>query len=115
MDEKKKHRILREAVRHYRELEHLFITKGVLVLSYNGLDICFLDLKDALNRLSPRKREAIYYNVIIDMKQKDVAEKMGITTVSVGQYVESGFAQIAKDYFSTEGGSVEPKRRRRKS
>lgn len=115
MDEKKKHRVLREAVRHYRELQNLFINKGVLVVSYDGLDICFLDLKDALNRLSPRKREAIYYNVIIDMKQKDVAEKMGITTVSVGQYVESGFAQIAKEYFALEGAEVGPKRRRRKS
>ena len=102
MDEKKKHRVLREAVRHYRELEDLFINKGVVVLSYNGLDICFLDLKDAINRLSPRKKEAIYYNVILDMKQKDVAEKMGITTVSVGQYVESGFAQVAKEYFHNE-------------
>lgn len=99
MDEKKKHRALREAVRHYQELETLFTSKGVLVLSHDGLDICFMDLREALQRLSPRKREAIYYNVILDMKQKDVAEKMGITTVSVGQYVESGFAQIAKIYF----------------
>jgi predicted transcriptional regulator len=36
------------------------------------------------------------------MKQKDVADVMGITTVSVGQYVESGFAQIAKEYFAEE-------------
>lgn len=70
------------------------------MISHDGFDICFMDLKDALRKLSPRKREAIYYNVILDMKQKDVAEKMGITTVSVGQYVESGFAQIAKEYFA---------------
>lgn len=114
MDEKKKHRVLREAVRHYEELENLFINKGVLVLSYDGLDICFMDLKDALNRLSPRKREAIYYNVIMDMKQKDVAERMGITTVSVGQYVESGFAQIAKEYFA-DPNAQPPKRRKRKT
>lgn len=100
MDEKKKHRALREAVRHYRELEDLFINKGVLVLSHGQLDICFMDLADALEKLSPRKKEAIYYNVICDMKQKDVAKIMGITTVSVGQYVESGFAQVAKEYFS---------------
>jgi hypothetical protein len=99
MDEKKKHRALREAVRHYQELEDLFINRGILVISHAGLDICFMDLKEAIQKLSPRKREAIYYNVILDMKQKDVAEKMGITTVSVGQYVESGFAQIAKIYF----------------
>lgn len=112
MDEKKKHRALREAVRYYEQLEDLFTSRGVLVISHNGLDICFMDLKEALQKLSPRKREAIYYNVIQDMKQKDVADKMGITTVSVGQYVESGFAQIAKEYFSDQ---TEIKRKRRKS
>jgi predicted DNA binding protein len=112
MDEKKKHRVLREAVRHFEELENLFKSKGILVISHDGLDICFMDLKDALSRLSPRKREAIYYNVTLDMKQKDVAEKMGITTVSVGQYVESGFAQIAKEYFADP--NAEPKKRRKR-
>jgi hypothetical protein len=114
MDEKKKHRVLREALRHYEEFESLFSNKGILVISHNGLDICFMDLKDALNKLSPRKREAIFYNVVCDMKQKDVAKRMGITTVSVGQYVESGFFQIAKEYFSDS--VAEPKRKgRRKS
>jgi len=113
MDEKKKHRVLREAVRHYEEMENLFRHKGILVISYAGLDMCFIDLKDALETLSPRKRESIYYNVTLDMKQRDVAEKMGITTVSVGQYVESGFAQIAKEYFGDNQGE-KPKRKRRK-
>lgn len=102
MDEKKQHRVLREALRHYKELEDLFVKHGILVVSHNGLDVCFMDLKKALNKLSARKKEAIYYNVILDMKQKDVADVMGITTVSVGQYVESGFAQIAKEYFAEE-------------
>ena len=102
MDEKKQHRVLREALRHYKELEDLFIRTGTVVISHSGLDICFLDLQKALNKLSARKKEAIYYNVILDMKQKDVAKVMGITTVSVGQYVESGFAQIAKEYFAEE-------------
>jgi DNA-directed RNA polymerase specialized sigma24 family protein len=114
MDEKKKRRVLRESVRHYYEFEQLFVSEGTIVISHAGLDISFLDLKDALEKLSPRKQEAIYYNVILDMKQKDVAEKMGITTVSVGQYVESGFSQIAKEYFPDGNEQKEPRKRRRK-
>jgi len=82
------------------------------VISHDGIDICFMDLSGALERLSPRKKEAIYYNVICDMKQKDVAKIMGITTVSVGQYVESGFAQVAKEYFSDQ---IQTPKKKRKS
>ena len=71
-----------------------------VVTGPDGIEICFLDLKTGFERLSKRKKEAIYYNVICDMRQKDVAEVMGITTVSVGQYVESGFMQFAEEYFS---------------
>ena len=102
MDKKtKQHRFLREALRHFYEFEQLFVQTGQSVIKGpDQIEICFLDLKDGLNRLSKRKREAIYYNVIQDMRQKDVAEIMGITTVSVGQYVESGFIQFAEEYFS---------------
>lgn len=116
--EQKRHRYLREAVRRYDELEALFIQSGKSVVrGPDGIEICFLDLKDCLKRLSPRKREAIYYNVICSMKQKDVADIMGITTVSVGQYVESGFLQIAEEYFNdekAEGDNTGVVRRRRK-
>lgn len=62
--------------------------------------LSFWDLQGALKKLSPRKREAVFYNVILDKKQKDVAAIMGITTVSVGQYVEQGFIQLSEDYFT---------------
>lgn len=55
----------------------------------------FWDLHDQLSKLSRRKRQAVFYNVILDQKQKDVAQIMGITTVSVGQYVEQGMLQVA--------------------
>ena len=99
----KKHRILREAVRNYRGLEKLFRDTGNPVLRINDdIEISFLDIKDGLEKLSPRKREAIYYNIILNMKQREVAKIMGITTVSVGQYVESGFMQFSKEYFGEE-------------
>jgi DNA-directed RNA polymerase specialized sigma24 family protein len=54
----------------------------------------FWDLHRGLKELAPRKREAVEWNVIHDLKQKDVAKKMGITTVTVGQYVEHAFRQL---------------------
>lgn len=54
----------------------------------------FWDLHRGLKELAPRKREALYHNVIRDAKQKDVAQIMGITTVTVGQYVEHAFRQL---------------------
>lgn len=122
MDKKRKHhRWLREALRHYNEFEQLFVSSGQSVIKGpDEIEICFLDLQDGLRRLSKRKREAIYYNVILDMRQKDVAEIMGITTVSVGQYVESGFIQFAEEYFGdqnteeSEKDDVQQKRRKRR-
>jgi len=72
------------------------------VIEHKGLSISFSDLKHGLEDLSPRKREAFFYNVILDWKQKDVAEHMGITTVSVGQYVEQAMIQLSKRYFAED-------------
>ena len=68
------------------------------IVGKEAIDISFWDLHDSLKDLSDRKREAVFYNVILDWKQKDVAEKMKITTVSVGQYVEQAMLQLAKTY-----------------
>jgi DNA-directed RNA polymerase specialized sigma24 family protein len=118
-----KHRVLREVYRHYLEFRDLVSlpehdgqggygnSDGVIQYGYwvepEGGDrrrvlvtLSFWDLQGALKNLSPRKREAVFHNVILDKKQKDVAEIMEITTVSVGQYVEQAMLQLSKDYFS---------------
>ena len=115
-----KHRVLREVLRHYTEYRELVnqdgrshvIRYGYWVHDRRGrrkkkelVEISFWDLHQGLRELAPRKREAIFYNVILDMKQKDVAKIMGITTVSVGQYVEAGCLQLAKQYFAEEEGN----------
>jgi len=111
-----KHRILREAYRHYTEFKAYVAATGKSVIEHGYwvydddgnkvkkviIEISFWDLHDALESLAPRKKEAVLHNVIYDKRQRDVAEIMGITTVSVGQYVESGMLQLAKRYFAEE-------------
>lgn len=121
-----RHKILREAYRHLPEFKALVThstpdppsgkygdsfrvinaQRGDLrhVIEYKGITLSYFDMERALKqaRLAPRKKEAFFWNVLKDMKQKDVAEKMGITTVSVGQYVEQAMRQIADVYFADE-------------
>ncbi len=114
------HRVLREVLRHYHEFKEFVGQGGDHVIDHSyliydddgevvdkqSITISFWDLQGALRPqseggiLSDRKREAVWYNVIRDMKQKDVAEIMGITTVSVGQYVEHAMEQLAKVIFA---------------
>lgn len=113
------HRILREVYRHYYEFEALVASFGTHTIDHVArlyddegnevnripITISFFDLRDGLRPqseggpLSDRKRQAVMLNVIRDMKQRDVAEIMGITTVSVGQYVEHAMEQLARAYF----------------
>lgn len=114
--EEPRHRILREVFRHYLEFKSLFESNGTHVIEHGywvedpetgdrrkvNLSISLWDLQDGLKELSPRKREAVFHNVILDKKQKDVAEIMKITTVSVGQYVEQAMVQLSERYFADE-------------
>lgn len=107
-----KHRILREVYRHYLEFRDYVSSTGNSVIDHGyfvhdgkekrkvAVSISFWDLHTGLKDLSPRKREAVFYNVILDWKQRDVAKKMGITTVSVGQYVEQAMLQLSERYFA---------------
>lgn len=115
------HRILREVYRHYSEFESLFASTGKHVIEHGYfiydddlvtikekvlVTVSLFDLRDGLKPqddggiLSSRKLEAVMLNVIRDMKQRDVADIMGITTVSVGQYVEQAMIQLAEKYFT---------------
>ena len=111
------HRILREVLRHYIEYRELvthdgrsdIIDYGYWVYNEDGtrnhkedVSISFWDLHRGIKELAPRKREALWWNVICDEKQKDVAKRMGITTVSVGQYTEAACIQLSKNYFTLE-------------
>lgn len=117
-----RHLILREAYRNYLTFEQYVTDTGRDVIEYAipvskesdewvPVAISFTDLQRALRALgagelkadgtvlSKRKEQAFYLNVIRDMKQKEVAELMKITTVSVGQYVDQAMLQLAEYYF----------------
>jgi hypothetical protein len=106
-----RHKILREVYRHYLDLKDYVSRTGQDVIEYSvetepgsgeyvKIDISFSDLREGVSELAIRKREAFFYNVILDWKQKDVAARMGITTVSVGQYVDAACLQLSKRYFA---------------
>ena len=96
-----KHQVLKEVFRHYQDYKDFVSRTGQDVIEYKGITICFSDLNllEGLKSLSPQKRKAFYYNVLLDMKQRDVAAIMGIKTVTVGQYVEQAAIQLAKKYW----------------
>ena len=91
--------ILREVYRHYIDFEDFWKRTGKESITHKGITINFLDLKRGVESLADRKQQAFYLNVIRDMKQKDVAAVMGITTVSVGQYVAEACRQLAQIYW----------------
>lgn len=113
------HRVLREVFRHYLEFRDYVSNTGKHVINHGyfiyddkgkvidkvTISISFWDLFNGLKDLSPRKREAVWYNVILDQKQRDVAKRMKITTVSVGQYVEQAMLQLSERYFADESES----------
>jgi DNA-directed RNA polymerase specialized sigma24 family protein len=114
------HRVLREVYRNFRQFQEFVSATGKDVIEHGYwvdnedgtrqkvmITISYSDLRDQLNKLAARKREAMMYNVIMDMKQKDVAKIMGITTVSVGQYVDAACEQLAVDYFAENKSNIE--------
>lgn len=120
------HKVLREAIRHYLEFE-AFVTnpdsddvETVINathgnLEFKGVTINFFDLQGALQMLSKRKKEAVFYHVIMDMKQKEVEKVMGITTVTVGQYVEQAMLQLMKNYFDLNEMRNNPPKKKAKA
>jgi DNA-directed RNA polymerase specialized sigma24 family protein len=88
--------IARQLLRNYLQLKAHFAQYGDFLIEYKGLEISYLDLKGCLEDLSPRLQDAVYYNVILDLMQKDAAEKMGVASASVNLYVSDACRQVAR-------------------
>lgn len=116
-----RHKILREAYRNYLTFQDFVSATGKDIIEYAvpkkkgssemvTIAISYSDLERALHMfeseihtdktvLSARKEEAFHLNVIRDMLQRDVAEIMNISPVSVGQYVDQACLQLSEYYF----------------
>ena len=99
-----KHKILRNIYRNYITYRDYLTREGTQLefIEHKGVNISFTDLKEGVSDLAPRKKEAFFYHVILDWSQKDTANIMGITTVSVGQYVNDAMHQLCKRYFAED-------------
>lgn len=100
-----KHKILREVFRHYLDFYDFYrLQGGSDTITYKGITISFLDLKRVIQEtdLSDRKMQAFVLNVLEDKKQKEVADIMNITTVSVGQYVDAACRQLSELYWTDD-------------
>lgn len=104
-----RHKVLIEIYKHYIDLQDFYMRTGQDIIEIpagyyknvtESITISFTDLKYGLDSLSPRKKEAFLYHVIYDKKQKEVAEMMGITTVTVGQYTNAASENLCKRYFA---------------
>lgn len=98
--EVKKHVILKEIYKNYLKFKYFFEQYGQDVIDYGPISLSYVDLQYGVRDLPPRKKEAFFYNIVLDLKQKDAAERMGVTTVTVGQYVEQALIQLSKRYFA---------------
>ena len=105
------YKVLKETYRNYHEYrEHVGRTgQDVIEHSirtrkdsneYTTISISFSDLQDGVAELAPRKKEAFYLHIICNMLQREVADIMGVTTVTVGQYVDDAMRQLSRRYFS---------------
>ncbi len=113
------HRFLREILRHYLEFQD-YVAQGhdhVIEHSYLvqepgkplrkvTMSFSFWDLHRGIKDLPPRKKEALFYNIILDKKQKEVAELMGISTVSAGQYCDLGLKAIVEQFYDNGAAIV---------
>ena len=94
--EKFKINTAKQVLRMYLALEDHFTQYGNFTLERDGLEINFLDLKGVLEGLAPHLNRAVYYNVILDMMQKEAAVEMGVAPTSVSLYVNDACKQVAR-------------------
>lgn len=88
-------RLTRNLLGRYLEFEKFCEMDGRYEVKRADITINFSDLKGCLADLSPRKKQALYLNVICDLSQQEVAKLMGIAPGSVGQYVDQATREVA--------------------
>jgi len=100
--------IIRETLRHYREFRELMASDAIDSITACGVTISLWDLDRHLDTLSPRKREALTLNIILDLSQREAARRMRVSVPTVGMYVRAACAQIARRYFADDDPKFPP-------
>lgn len=67
-----------------------------------SIELSLWDLFRGVKKISPRKREALWYGVILDKRQEEVGEIMGCRPVTCGQYANSACMQLAEEHLSEQ-------------
>jgi DNA-directed RNA polymerase specialized sigma24 family protein len=61
------------------------------------VEMSFWDLLRGIEKISPRKREALWYGVILGKTQEEAGKIMGLRSVTVGQYSNAAAMELAKN------------------
>lgn len=99
------HRVLRELFRNLRLFEALFETEGIdTIVGPDGETYCLFDIQQLYRRrteLSARQAEAIEMFLYDDMRERDVAQLMGVSPVNpVAIYATQGLKRLCLLYDS---------------
>jgi DNA-directed RNA polymerase specialized sigma24 family protein len=118
--------IIRECLRHYTEFRRFAATdknrhdslQGVIEHTYQTYDeddnviqkytftISLWDLFDGMNKISKRKREALWYHIILDKSQKECETILGIKQATIGQYCSQSLIKLANVYLNHENDAI---------
>ena len=96
------HRILRELIRHLQQFEALYETEGIDTLCFAGVEYCLADIQRLYGlrrQLSARQAQAIELFLYRDMRERDVAKRMGVSPVNpVAIYATQGLKRLCDLY-----------------
>jgi DNA-directed RNA polymerase specialized sigma24 family protein len=117
------YKIIREALRHYAEYRHHFRAHGQIgdvfshtYIVYNDdaepqekvtVTLCYSDLLRCAKQLPQKKREALWYNIVLDKSNDEVASIMKCQTQTISQYVRSACEFLAEGYWNEGTEKIE--------
>ncbi len=118
------YKLIEDTLRQYTQFRSLFsdgegggthiIEHSYLVYNPDGtvkekvtVVLSLFDLFQGVEKLSPRKREAIWWIAINGHTQDEVGQIMNCRAVTCGQYLKAGCVQLAKEIYKEEVEGVQ--------
>lgn len=96
--------VIRELYRNREALLDHHQWKGRDVIEYKGYlfaahELTYEEMIKNLKKIPLKAREAFFYNVLLDLGQKESGELMGVGPVTIAQHVERASRMLAKIHF----------------